>query len=116
MHISSFEEGFGRVMKVAGALEHELPLLGPCASFSLFIHEALCAEFPLSCPSFSRICHAKSPRPETYLALLYSDHLWLRHVLMLKRMQVGLVSVGGSLSSTKEEFLQPVGFLRSAWS
>ena len=33
VHMASFEEGLGRIMFVAGALEHERPFLGPLYKF-----------------------------------------------------------------------------------
>ena len=37
IHMKTFEEGLGRIMFVAGALEHERPFLGPLYKF-LILH------------------------------------------------------------------------------
>ena len=50
IHMGTFEEGFGQIMFVAGALEHERPFLAPLISFLQCIPGAPFAVYRLTWP------------------------------------------------------------------
>ena len=62
VHMKAFEEGLGRIMFVAGALEHERPFLGPCMNFS-------------HCTLVTRLAASPAPYAALVLDFLVAEHL-----------------------------------------
>ena len=108
VNMASFEEGQGRIMFVAGALEHERPFLGP----SLKVHQHTSKGIDLKNTS---VCEIHPPlscksdyEPETLPMQFEVDDGGLHApVLMLRPAHNAQGLAAGSLSSTVQVTLDP---------
>ena len=66
--MASFEEGLGRIMFVAGALEHERPFLGPLYKFLTMHPRDSVRRVPSYVALYSGTCPPRSSRTVTIYA------------------------------------------------
>ena len=68
VNMISFEEGLGRVMYVAGALEYERPFLGPLYKFMSFTRVTRSSPYPRTLLSSFGTSHSSCRTPDTTIA------------------------------------------------
>ena len=67
VHMGSFEEGLGRVVFVAGALEHERPFLGPLLQISYYASQGCGAESAIFRRFYTPLSVLRDPQDRHYL-------------------------------------------------
>ena len=102
IHMKTFEEGLGRIMFVAGALEHERPFLGPLHKFLTLHHGMRCQESLHTFLSSLTSCLEVYRSTDTTTAISSWTNRVLHRGLMLKRAQPVRVSAAGSRTSTRK--------------
>ena len=97
VHMASFEEGLGRIMFVAGALEHGRPFLGPLYKFISIHPSELGQKNPVVCIFHLAIFVLRNIEEAT-LSMRDEDYggFIAHRGSMHKRVPIGLVSGAGS--------------------
>ena len=96
VHMASFEEGLGRIMFVAGALEHERPFLGPLYKFISIHPRNSIRRIPSYVSFILQYCQQKSRRSDIINAGRELRRLIAHRGSTHKRVPIGLVLGAGS--------------------
>ena len=103
INISTFEEGLGRVMYVAGALEYERPFLAPLYKFMSLHPRGSVRKVPAYVSFFSPTSRGRLKRIGTTLAQLSRGRPLCRQGLMHRPAKAEQVWAGGCLFWTRTE-------------
>ena len=76
---TNFEEALGRLMYVAGALEHERPLLSPLYSFLALHPWGVVRKVPGLREVLPAVLFTSSLTVQAPVATLWKQHVWLTH-------------------------------------